>query len=99
MAVNAGAVAMPLAFVRTVADPLNVPLAPLPGAVKVTEAPETGLPLASFTVACSAVPNAVFTVVLCGVPAVAVMLAAAPGLFVKLKFAGDATPAAVAVTV
>jgi len=56
-AVNAGAVAIPLAFVTAVAvaDPTNVPLAPLPGAVNVTVTPLNGLLLASFTVACSAV--------------------------------------------
>src|SRR5438094_7215872 len=42
-AVNTGAVAMPLAFDATVADPANVSLAPLAGAVKVTDAPGTGL--------------------------------------------------------
>ena len=56
-AVNVGAVATPLAFVVTVAEPVNVPLAPDAGAAKVTLAPLTGLLLASFTVACSAVRN------------------------------------------
>jgi hypothetical protein len=65
---------MPLLLVVTVAEPAKLPLAPLTGAAKVTEAPLTGLLLASFTVACSAVANAVPTVALCGVPAVAVMV-------------------------
>ena len=47
----------------------------------VTVTPFTGLLLASFTVAASAVPKVVFTVALCGVPAVAVMLAGLPGSF------------------
>jgi hypothetical protein len=81
-----------------VAVPLNVPLAPLAGAVNVTVTPLSGLLPASLTVACSAVVNAVLTVALCGVPAVAVMLAAAPALLVKLKLAG-ATPDTLAVTV
>jgi hypothetical protein len=78
LAVNASAVATPLLLVVAVAvaEPAKVPLAPLPGAVNVTTTPLTGLLLASFTVACSAVANAVLTVALCGVPAVAVMLAA-----------------------
>jgi hypothetical protein len=101
LAVNAGAVAIPLAFVVAVAaaTPLNVPLAPLAGAVNVTVAPLTGLPPASITVACSAVPNAVLTVALCGVPALAAILAATPALFARLKLAEVATPATLAVTV
>ena len=38
--------------------------------------------------------NRVFTVVVCGVPTVAVMLAAAPVVLVRAKMAGVATPAA-----
>ena len=81
------------------AEPVKVPLAPLVGAAKLTEVPLTGLLLASLTVACSAVANAVPTVALCGVPAVAVMTDAVPALFVRLKLAGVDTPATVAVTV
>jgi len=80
-AVNAGAVATPLAFVVTVAvvePPANVPLAPLAGAVNVTATPPSRLLLASFTVAASVVAKLVFTVALCGVPEVAVMLAGGP---------------------
>jgi hypothetical protein len=100
LAVNTGAVATPLAFVVAVfTPPAKVPLAPLPGAVKVTVTPLTGLPPESLTVACSCVANAVLMVALCGVPAVAVMLAAAPARFVREKFAGEATPETEAVTV
>ncbi len=56
-----------------VADPANVPLAPLAGAVKVTVALLTGLPPV-VTVACSAVVNALFMLALCGVPSLAMML-------------------------
>jgi hypothetical protein len=100
-AVNAVAVATPLLLVTAVAvaELPNFPLAPLPGAVKLTVTPLSGLLLASFTVACSGVANAVLTVALCGVPAVAEMLAAAPALFVRVKLAGVATPDTLAVTV
>ena len=100
MAVNVGDVATPLLLVTTVAvaRPPNVPVAPEAGAVKVTVAPFTGLLPASFTVACIAVANAVLMVVLCGVPAVAVMPAAAAAVLVRLKLAGVATPPTEAVT-
>ena len=57
MAVKAGAVAMPLALVVAVAvaEAPNVPLAPELGAVNVTVAFGTGLPLPSLTMADSAV--------------------------------------------
>jgi hypothetical protein len=99
--VNTGAVAIPLLFVAAlaVADPLKLPLAPLPGAVNVTIAPLTALPPASLTVACRAVAKAVPSAALCGVPALAVMLAAAPAVLVRLKLAGVAIPAALADTV
>jgi hypothetical protein len=77
----------------------NVPLAPLPGAVNVTVAPTTGLLLASFTVACSAVVNAVLIVALCEAPAEDVMLAGGGALFVRLKLTDPVTPVALAVTV
>ena len=100
MAVSVGAVAMPLKFVDAVAvaEPLKLALAPEPGAVNVTVTPFTGLPLAFVTVAWRAVANAVFTVALCGVPAVAVMFAGVAPMFVKLKLAGVATPLTAAVT-
>jgi hypothetical protein len=81
-----------------VAKPLNVALAPLPGAVNVTVTPLNTFPPLSLTVACSAVVNAVLTAVFCGVPAVARMLAGAPALFVKLKLADVVTPDTLAVT-
>ena len=102
MAVNVGAVPTPLLLVVAVVvvnPPLNVPLAPLPGAVNVTVTPLTGLLLASFTVAAMAVAKLVFTAVLCGVPDVAVMLAGVPAVLVRLKLAGVPTPETAAVTV
>src|SRR5882724_536602 len=90
---------MPPATVVTTGEPANAPLAPLPGAANVTLTPERVFPPASFTVACRAVAKAALTCALWGVPAVAVMVAGGPGLFVKLKLAGDATPSAIAVTV
>src|SRR5580692_1981901 len=89
---------MPLALVVAVfTPPANVPLAPLAGAVKVTSTPLTGLLPASFTVACSCVVNAVLIGAVCGVPAVAVMLAAVPTWLVNEKFAVVA-PVALATT-
>ncbi|OLC92744.1 MAG: hypothetical protein AUH86_18150 [Acidobacteria bacterium 13_1_40CM_4_58_4] len=67
--------------------------------MKVTKTPLTGLLKESFTVACNCVANAVLTAALCGVPAVAVMLAAAPAKFVRKKLAGVETPDTNAVTV
>jgi hypothetical protein len=86
-----------------VVAPAKVADAPVVGAVKVTFAPLTGvLPLVS-TVTCNGVANAVPTVVVCALPAVAVMLAATGGatvaVFVRLKLAAVAAPGAVADTV
>ena len=94
------AVATPPVTVNTVivAVPFeNVPLAPVDGAVKITEAPTIGLLELSVTVACREVVNAEPIIVLCELPAVAVMLAAGPGLFVRLKLTG-VNPETVAVT-
>jgi hypothetical protein len=77
---------------------LNFSLALLDGAVNVTLAPGTALPKLSLTVATRALPNAVFTVVLCPDPDVTVMLAAAPATFVSVKLAAVLTPLAAAVT-
>ena len=101
---NTGAVATPLLLVVAVAvfEGPNEPLAPLAGAVNVTVTPARRLLLASLTVTASAVVKLVFTVALCGVPVVAVMLAGGPGtaaLLVKLKTAGVDTPDTVAVRV
>src|SRR5258708_5995444 len=90
---------MPVPSLVTDVDPLKLPLAPLAGAVKFTITPLTGLPPASFTRARNATANAVFTGALWGVPAVAVMLAGGPGLLVRPKLAGAATPETVAVAV
>ena len=66
-------VATPLELVTAVVTPpAKLPLAPEAGAAKVTVTPLTGLLPASFTVTCSAEPNAVLIGALCGVPAVAV---------------------------
>src|SRR6202140_1600597 len=94
LAVKTAAVATPLALVTAVfTPPANVPLAPVcAGAVNVTVTPETGLLPLSFTVAFNAVVNAVLIVADCGVPAVAVTVAAGPVLFVRAKFAAVATP-------
>ena len=91
-------VATPAALVMTVrAD--SVARAPVDGAANVTVTPLTGLLLASRTVTWSEVAKAVLIAVDCGVlPAVAVMLAAAPAVLVRAKVAGVAAPAALAVT-
>jgi len=101
-AVNAGAVAIPDAFVNAVALialPGNVPLAPLPGAENVTVTPVTGLLPASLTIVWRAVDYAVLTVALCGLPAEIATDAAAPTVLVIEKVAAVATPETVADTV
>jgi hypothetical protein len=90
---------VPLLLVVTLAEPPNVPPAPLLGTANVTVTPSTGLLLASFTVACRAVPNGVLIVALCGVPAVATTLAGELGVFVRLKLAEVLTPDTLALTV
>jgi hypothetical protein len=99
-AVNTAEVATPLAFVvAELIPPVNVPLGPVcAGAVNVTVTPTSRFPPLSFTVAFNVDANAVPTVVLCGVPAVAVTDTGGPGLFVSAKFAGVATPETEAVT-
>jgi len=100
-AVN-GAAATPDAFVATTIVAvllLNTPDAPDPGAVNVTFTPLTGLLPASFTVTASALAKAVLIVADCGVvPAFAVIVVAAPAVFVSEKFAG-VSPVAAAATV
>jgi hypothetical protein len=91
-------VATPDAFVTAVAPPLNVPLAPLVGALKVTVTPLTGFPPLSFTVARRRAANAVPTLVLCGVPPVAAIDAGGLEVFVSRNVAGVATPGTEAVT-
>ena len=89
---------MPAASVVAVTEllPLNVALAPLVGAANVTVTFATGFEDASVTFACSAVPNAVFTVALCGVPACAATAWGAV-VFVNANVAGG-SPVTVAVT-
>jgi hypothetical protein len=53
-----------LVVAAAVVEPAKVALAPLLGAVNVTVAPLTRFPPLSFTVACSAVANAVLMFVL-----------------------------------
>ena len=76
----------------------NAPEAPLAGAVKVTLAPGTTLLNWSRTVAVIVVPKAVLTVVLCGVPEVALMLFGRSAVLVSEKLAGVTTPVTAAVT-
>ena len=91
------AVAMPLLLVVAVTTPpAKLPLAPDPGAAKVTVTPLSGLLPESFTMACRLVVKAVLMVALCGVPAYVAMDAGVPGLFVSAKLAGAATPAPLA---
>jgi hypothetical protein len=74
LAVKTTDVATPAAFVVAVfTPPVKAPLAPLPGAAKVTTTPLTGLLPASLTVACSVEAKTVLIVALCGVPPDAVM--------------------------
>lgn len=100
---NFDEVATPLAFVVSVsvADEFdaNVPLAPDAGAVKVTDAPLTGYWLLSSTAATSGAANGVLIVASCRDPLVAVIEAAAPDVFVRLKLVVAVTPATEAVTV
>jgi len=91
-------VATPLALVTAVLPLVNVALAPDAGTANVTVTPLTGLFPASFTVTCSADPNAVLITALCGVPAVAVIDAGVPTVFVRAKLAGVVTPDTLAVT-
>src|SRR5882757_1303890 len=101
LAVN-GADATPEALVATVMVAVeleNTPLAPEPGAVKVTLTPEIGLLLESFTVTANGLANAVEIAALCGVvPAFAVIELAAPTVLVSAKLI-VVSPAEAAVTV
>lgn len=95
-------VATPLALVVSVSVAVpfaNVPLAPAAGAVKVTEAPVTGYWFASTTVTTNGAAKAVLTVASCRDPLVAVMDAAGPDEFVRLKLTVEITPPTEAVTV
>jgi hypothetical protein len=89
LAVN-GAEATPDALVATTIVAvllLNVPDAPVAGAVNVTFTPATGLLLASSTVTPSAVPKAVLIIALCGVvPAFAVIVEGVLAVLVSKMF-------------
>src|SRR5947207_1597638 len=100
LAVKVADVATPLPLVVAVfTPPAKLPLAPVPGAVNVTVTLAKIGRASCRARATSGAANAVLIVALCGVPLVAVMLAAAPAVFVSEKSAGVATPATLAVTV
>ena len=98
-AVN-GAVAMPdpLVVTEIAAVPLlNMPDAPLPGAVNVTFTPARGLFPASLIVTAKAFAKAALIAALCGVePGLAVIVDGAPAVFVSEKLVE--TPPVAAVT-
>ena len=100
---NVDDVATPLALVVSVSLEVefdaNAPLAPVGGAVKVTDTPLTGFWLLSTTVATKGASNAVLIVASCRDPLVAVIDAAGPELLVRLKLAVAVAPATTAVTV
>src|SRR5690348_17428959 len=77
-AVNVVDVATPLALLTAVFVPVNVPLAPLGGAVDVTVAPLTGLFPASVTVATNGAANAVLIAAPSPAPPLPTPLAARP---------------------
>ena len=79
-----------VAMLKVVRPPEKVPLAPLPGAVKSTVAPETKLLLASRTVAVKGEAKGVLTVAVWPEPVVAVIEAAAPAVLVMAKFTDPA---------
>ena len=87
--------ARPVALVVAVGED-NVAPAPVAGVANVTVTPLTGLFPASRNVTCRGVAKAVLIAVVCGVPPVAVIDAAAPAVFVSANVAG--VPAALAVT-
>ena len=99
LAVN-GADAIPEALVATVIVAvllLNVPDAPVDGAVKTTLTPDTGLLELSFTVTPGVIAKAVPTAVDCGVePVLTVIVPADKGKLVNTKV--TVYPAATAVT-
>jgi hypothetical protein len=100
LAVNTAEIATPDALVVAVlTPPVNVPLAPLVGAVNVTIEPLTALPPESFTVATSGNAKALLITAVCGVPLVAEIVDVVPPVLVSEKLAGVATPGADAVTV
>ena len=85
--------AWPLASVVAVADD-SVADAPVAGAAKVTATPLSGLPAASLTSTCSGTAKGARTVVLCGVPPVAVMVDAVPAVIVKALLCAETSDGA-----
>jgi hypothetical protein len=90
--VEAVATPEPLLVAVVVLEPENAPLAPLLGAVKVTKTLGTGLFPQSVTVAPRLVPKAVFTTVVCGVPADGDTSFGGPTVMVRANVAGVTTP-------
>jgi hypothetical protein len=92
--VNVDEVASPFASVVSVSVLVvlvaNVPDTPDAGAVKVTNAPLTGFPNSSVTLATSGSANAVPTSALCGVPLEAVIANGGPEVLDRLKVAAAA---------
>ena len=89
-AVKADEVAAPdesVVVVKVMAPRANVPLAPLAGAVNVTDTPPTGLPPESLTVATSGAANGVLIGALWPSPPVAVIDAGGPTTLVTVKLA------------
>jgi hypothetical protein len=102
LAVKGDERATPLLLVVSVSDKLpfaNVPLAPVIGATNVTAAPMTGFESLSRTVAMRGATNGAPTVVVWGVPPVAVIVAATDTAFVRSKLAGVGVAVVAAVTV
>src|SRR5579862_4195345 len=88
--------AWPPASVVAVAED-NVADAPVAGAAKLTVTPLSGLPEASLTSTCSGAAKGARTVVLCGVPAMAVIVDAAPAVIVKALLCADTSEVPTAV--
>ena len=82
----------------TVVGPLNVPLAPLAGAAKVTVTPLRGLLFESFTLACRNDAKAAPMFALCGVPPVALIERRAGAVLVRLNCPPDVPFGTVATT-
>jgi hypothetical protein len=98
-AVNTPDVAMPEVSVDLMLPPgLKLPPAPLTGALNVTVTPPTGLLKASRTLTDRGVAKAVLTFALCPDPLRTAILAGAPALFVREKFAAAGRPATEAET-
>ncbi len=102
LAENIVDVAMPFESVVSVSvgvPLINVPLAPVAGAVNVTRTPLAGFAPPSNTVAVMGAAKDVLIAALCGVPLLAAIVAGGPAMFISAKVAGVVTPATEAVTV